>query len=68
MNTSYRVSVSGRDKGEVYRARARWHWFNDIRGTEGYGRHSTIDDVRDHIARLCKVSIDDVVCTKSEDR
>ena len=51
------VFVSDEPKGEVFKQpkSRRWVWLRPNGGKEIYGPGSTIEDVRDHIGRLCNV-------------
>lgn len=48
------IFVDGQPKGEAYRGR-RWTWIRPNGGKEIYGPKANIEDVRDHVARLCNV-------------
>lgn len=52
----YAVTVGGQPKGEAYKKDGRWYWEKPNRaGVEPYPKGSTIEHVRDHVAKVCNV-------------
>lgn len=50
----YDVFVREQSKGQVYRERGRWRWSGVNRGVETFRRGATLQDVLDHIQRVCR--------------
>lgn len=64
MSALYEIRVQGEPKGDVFKHSGRWRWQRDGRGTETYHRRARLLTVREHVARLCRVTIADVRLVK----
>jgi hypothetical protein len=56
----WQITVRGQDKGEAYKSKGAWHWYSSTRGTETYGRLCEMRDVQKHVARVCRVPVNEV--------
>lgn len=65
MSALYQVTVKGEPKGEVFKHSGRWRWQRpNSKGMETYPRVCGLLAVRQHVARLCLVTLPDVKLTK----
>lgn len=55
-----RAIVTEHDRGAVWKAKGRWHWQRGRIAVETYARSATLIDVREHIARLFRVPVEQV--------
>ena len=64
--STYDVMVKDLPKGQIFNASGRWRWVYPVRGVETYARKARLISVRDHIARVCSVRLEDVRISKVE--
>jgi hypothetical protein len=55
MSRRIHAVIRGFDKGAIYKRGPRWHWARNSGGVETYPPGTTLLEVRNHIARLCRV-------------
>lgn len=63
----YRVEINGQPHGDVFKLYSRWRWVRPGAGwIETYSRGARLITVRQHIARLNRVSVPNVKFIREE--